>query len=131
MGFILKKNTLFNMILRLNDPLFHTLNDHQIRLEGTIKSGSAYSVRKAYIKNQSNGAAHFACARIYHVSSTTQSEQQEILEKIMLDTEVAKIKHDSILQYYGAWIANDSIHLSHEYCGKEIVPEYKITHLGQ
>ena len=115
------------MILRLNDPLFHTLNDHQIRLESTIKSGSAYSVRKAYIKNQSNGAAHFACARIYHVSSTTQSEQQDILEKIMLDTEVAKIKHDSILQYYGAWIANDSIHLSHEYCGKEIVPKNKIS----
>lgn len=112
----------------MNDPLFHTLNDHQIRLESTIKSGSAYSVRKAYIKNQSNGAAHFACARIYHVSSTTQSEQQDILEKIMLDTEVAKIKHDSILQYYGAWIANDSIHLSHEYCGKEIVPEYIISH---
>ena len=85
-----------------------------------MKSGSIYSVRKAHIKNQSTSSAQFACARIYHVSGTNQREQQEILEKIILDTEVSKIKHDSILQYCGAWLQDDSIHIAYEYAGKEI-----------
>ena len=105
-------------IPRLNNPLFHTLNDHQIRLEGVIKAGTIYSVRKAHIKNQSTGSANFAATKIYHVSGTNQREQQEILEKIILDTEISKIRHDSILQYTGAWIAEDSIHLASEYAGK-------------
>ena len=38
----------------------------------------------------------------------------------MLDTEISKIKHDSILQYYGAWIVDGNAHLAYEFAGKVI-----------
>ena len=97
---------------------FRTLGDKQIRLDSVIKAGTVYSIRKAHIKDQTSGGAYFAAAKIHSIDKTNLSKQQEELEKIMLDTEISKIKHDSILQYYGAWIADGNAHLAYEFAGK-------------
>ena len=97
---------------------FRTLADKQIRLDSVIKAGTIYSVRKCHIKDQTSGNAYFAAAKIYSAEKTNLSKQQEELEKIMLDMEISKIRHDSILQYYGAWVADGNAHLAYEFAGK-------------
>ena len=40
----------------------------------------------------------------------------------MLDMEISKLSHDSILQFYGAWVADGSAHLAYEFAGKVDFP---------
>merc|ERR1711892_1485889 len=87
----------------MEDPRFRTLADKQIRLDSAIKAGKIYSAEK-----------------------TNLSKQQEELEKIMLDMEISKIRHDSILQYYGAWVADGNAHLAYEFAGKGRLDEFLV-----
>lgn len=101
---------------------FRTLEDKQIRLDSVIKAGTIYSIRKCHIRDQSTGSAYFAAAKIHNISKTNLARQQEELERVMLDMEISKISHDSILQFYGAWVADGSAHLAYEFAGKVDFP---------
>jgi len=70
---------------RLQDPIYHTLDDHEVTLKGVIKSGRIASVREVLLRK--NGDTKHAVSVVLNVELATDKTFNEINKRIRIDTQ--------------------------------------------
>ena len=78
---------------RLQDPIYHTLEDHEVTLKGVIKSGRIASVREVLLRK--DGDTKHAVSVVLNVELATDKTFNEINKRIRIDTQSQDL---SILQ---------------------------------
>lgn len=104
--------------------MYHTLSDNQITMKGVIKVGKISSVRECTLRNTRDNELKSAVAVTLNVASATETQYQEITERIRIYNNLAKMKHDNILTFYGTWVENDSLHMGFEFAERGKLVDY-------
>ncbi|CAG5104779.1 Oidioi.mRNA.OKI2018_I69.chr1.g1533.t1.cds [Oikopleura dioica] len=107
---------------KLQDPIYHTLEDHEVTLKGVIKSGKIASVREVLLRK--DGDTKHAVAVVLNVELATDKTFGEINKRIRIDTQISEMRHQNVLKYFGAWCEVDKLFMGYELAEKGKLDEH-------
>ncbi|CAG5103120.1 Oidioi.mRNA.OKI2018_I69.chr1.g625.t1.cds [Oikopleura dioica] len=107
---------------KLEDPVYHTLEDHQVILKNFIKPGRIVSHREVLLRK--NGETKHAFAVVHDIELASRDMLNEINSRIQIETQISKMRHENVLRYYGSWVELDKLYVGYELAEKGNLDEH-------
>ena len=89
---------------RLQEPIYNSLYNHQVRIEGVMPSSQPSGIRTCTLES--------TCLAI--TINITENDYQEIRNRILINNQICKTRHQNILLFHGTSANGNLVHLLFE-----------------